>query len=1342
MTGGQRPRIYARIRPEQETEDNLFDFFDDQQLCLESKDAQQLTYNFDRVFGPDSKQTDVLDAVTKGPGGILNALKSGYDATVFAYGQTGSGKTYSMEGGGDWATNERERGLVPRLLQLIFNDMGSDSDISDLQVAISFTELYNESIRDLLQSKADLPVHQEASGGFAPKGAMKAVCSTMEEAIRVYQKGSFARSTESTNMNATSSRSHALLIVDLNWMVTGRGRRHARLNLLDLAGSEGLVKTGNVVGSLRAKEGIMINLSLLCLKRVVDCLAKANRPSHIPFRESKLTRLLQSSLGGNNVLHILLALRNQRSNREESVDALRFASACARMRLAPKQNTMSTTVSDMPGIIKDQLSKIDNLERENAELRARMEEKENLYKGLENLPVHSSALREELMDTESQIRAAQERVNSLVTLQEFMRAAFAAAREGDATAMDKLRQELANARATSPSAGKRRGNTPTSGVRPGSASSVVSTGENLAREIAEAEEELEQELRGLSADLSVLNSNKADLELQLRNAGELSAVGPEGVTGAEALTTGPSVQPSAFVSAITSPRTGAAAPGTDEVHVTEQLRRARESETSAQAELEDLRRRLRDVERERDDLLAETSSLQDKLQRESAERSEEATTYHESVTTTRLELRELQAREAEHAEQLANLKGDHAAMAAREAEALADLERAKADAALRSDAAVAAEAKLQDLKRRAVALREQVRSLGAQPVELLATPRTDVRRAPSVPPLNVGDVDDQGYSDDLEAPSDDFHDTGVSAKSPRRELMDGDGAAARMDPREGDQDYHSAKDGAGDGPHGSVASRARHGPQDAEFAALERALDDARHAAESAIDRADKAEAAHAQTQSLLSEAEQRVAEMRATLATHQAESAASLRKLEEGAARDAALVASLRTDVQRERAELTKLSAARQALVVERTEREEALRKQAEDARARERTAVEREVATAAERDEAMRKVERLETAEAAAGPKEALHRSPAVAAAAAAAANPLPSLDEMLELVEAETASERAEEEDAALRAEVSRAVAELPSVGACNGLRALVEVSNQSRAATLRLFREVGGPAKLATMLQSSEASYVIPYVLDEEGVRDFLHALHGLPEGRASGWARLQSLLLEANDLRSKVYAATAVAGLARCSTEARGELCAHGFGQALLQTLQWCAVQPVPPQEVQRHACAALAELLEGQEDLKLTLVELGVLQLLLALLSTVPDVIRAAVTCIGRLAGGSEACSDRLVAQGALPTLCSLLWDRALLGNDAMIAELAALALANVAASSQAAMDALRMRRDFYALRLELLGALGLAAGSRLVRPALGGAPRGSCSSHTSSRGTRPGRHPASLRRRRRKMGP
>ena len=145
------------------------------------------------------------------------------------------------------------------------------------------------------------------------------------------------RATAETKMNEASSRSHALLMLSVAWSEQ-RGKSHAQLNLVDLAGSEGMKKTGNDQSSQSAKEGIRINLSLTKLALTVKCLAEGSR--HIPYRESKLTMMLAKGLGGNNMLHIILALSNSRREVSESTACLRFGQSCLSMTVNPNANKL------------------------------------------------------------------------------------------------------------------------------------------------------------------------------------------------------------------------------------------------------------------------------------------------------------------------------------------------------------------------------------------------------------------------------------------------------------------------------------------------------------------------------------------------------------------------------------------------------------------------------------------------------------------------------------------------------------------------------------------------------------------------------------------------------------------------------------------------------------------------------------------------------------------------------------------------------------------------------------------------------------------------------------------
>ena len=168
------------------------------------------------------------------------------------------------------------------------------------------------------------------------------------------------RATASTNMNSESSRSHALLILQVAW-VEKKGKSFASLNLVDLAGSEGMKKTGATGANM--KEGIKINLSLTKLAFVVKCLAEGAK--HIPFRESKLTMMLQKGLAGKSLLHIILALSNSKLQVQEGTACLRFGQSCLSMTVNASANAMEKEQQEMRSVIKEQIQEINTLQDEN-----------------------------------------------------------------------------------------------------------------------------------------------------------------------------------------------------------------------------------------------------------------------------------------------------------------------------------------------------------------------------------------------------------------------------------------------------------------------------------------------------------------------------------------------------------------------------------------------------------------------------------------------------------------------------------------------------------------------------------------------------------------------------------------------------------------------------------------------------------------------------------------------------------------------------------------------------------------------------------------------------------------
>ncbi|KAG8917130.1 kinesin motor protein cin8, partial [Tulasnella sp. 417] len=280
--------------------------------------APTKTYPFDRVFGPEADQAMIYNDVVQP---ILEEVVQGYNCTLFAYGQTGTGKTYTMQGdltpsvtGGPCA----DAGMVPRVLSRLYKYL--ESSVADYSVKLSYVELYNEELRDLLAPEMSAPAGSAqpmglagtANGGGlkifdeAGTGKRGVLIQGLEDtpvkdfnhAIALLRKGSHRRQIASTKFNDHSSRSHSIFTITVHTKETcskgDEALRVGKLNLVDLAGSENIGRSG--AENKRAREAGMINQSLLTLGRVINALV--DQSPHVPYRESKLTRLLQDSLGG------------------------------------------------------------------------------------------------------------------------------------------------------------------------------------------------------------------------------------------------------------------------------------------------------------------------------------------------------------------------------------------------------------------------------------------------------------------------------------------------------------------------------------------------------------------------------------------------------------------------------------------------------------------------------------------------------------------------------------------------------------------------------------------------------------------------------------------------------------------------------------------------------------------------------------------------------------------------------------------------------------------------------------------------------------------------------------
>jgi len=292
------------------------------------------TFTFDAVYDVNSRQLD-LYAETFAP--LVDSVLDGFNGTIFAYGQTGTGKTYTMEG----VKNDNEkRGVIPNSFEHIFSHIAK-SENQQYLVRASYLEIYMEDVRDLLSKEQtkNLELKERPDTGVYVKDLSSFVCKSISEIEHVMNVGNQNRSVGRTNMNEHSSRSHAIFIITVECSETDtEGESHIRvgkMNLVDLAGSERQAKTG-AVGE-RLKEATKINLSLSALGNVISALVDG-KSVHVPYRDSKLTRLLQDSLGGNAKTIMVANIGPANYNYDETITTLRYANRAKNIKNKPRVN--------------------------------------------------------------------------------------------------------------------------------------------------------------------------------------------------------------------------------------------------------------------------------------------------------------------------------------------------------------------------------------------------------------------------------------------------------------------------------------------------------------------------------------------------------------------------------------------------------------------------------------------------------------------------------------------------------------------------------------------------------------------------------------------------------------------------------------------------------------------------------------------------------------------------------------------------------------------------------------------------------------------------------------------
>jgi len=380
-TVGENIQVLARFRPmsEQEIESQgereCVEFGDNGTSCvlaIESPQAE-VEFAFSRVFQPMASQEDVYEAVSP----TILSVVNGINASILAYGQTGSGKTHTMMGPNgaksliDGVFDDPQLGIIPRALLELQNHASRSEGAVSLRV--SYIEIYQEKVRDLLTivKAQDKLKGQQVSGitsdndrGLFLPDVVELPVESAREAMEIMQKGNKYRTKACTKMNQESSRSHAIFVVSVENNADPVNRKFAQLYLVDLAGSERADKTG--VWGKQLDEAKIINKSLLALGQVIVNLSE--KASHIPYRDSKLTRVLQNVLGGNSRTTLICAASPHPDNANESLSTLRFGNRASRIRNETRMNIVLD-----PKELKKQLDKakmeIEELKRENAILR-------------------------------------------------------------------------------------------------------------------------------------------------------------------------------------------------------------------------------------------------------------------------------------------------------------------------------------------------------------------------------------------------------------------------------------------------------------------------------------------------------------------------------------------------------------------------------------------------------------------------------------------------------------------------------------------------------------------------------------------------------------------------------------------------------------------------------------------------------------------------------------------------------------------------------------------------------------------------------------------------------------
>jgi len=356
MSHAANVNVICRFRPMNELEKTS----GNEQVCVftsptslqfnSTREKNRYRFNFDRIFPPSSTQQDIYSFGVKG---IIDSVLDGYNGTVLAYGQTSSGKTYTMQGEMGLADT---MGIIPRMIEHVFKFIKEQNSFSEFTLKVSMIEIYQERIRDLLDvTRVNLPIREDSIKGIYVDGCSERYVASSKDVLDALELGSNNRAQAATNMNEHSSRSHSIFILTIGQNNKKEGySKVGKLYLVDLAGSEKISKTGATGYIL--EEAKIINKSLTTLGRVINNLTDG-KSQHVPYRESKLTRVLQESLGGNSKTCLIITCSPSIYNESETLSTLRFGERAKKIKNKPKINK-EVTVAELQRIVDDLKDKL------------------------------------------------------------------------------------------------------------------------------------------------------------------------------------------------------------------------------------------------------------------------------------------------------------------------------------------------------------------------------------------------------------------------------------------------------------------------------------------------------------------------------------------------------------------------------------------------------------------------------------------------------------------------------------------------------------------------------------------------------------------------------------------------------------------------------------------------------------------------------------------------------------------------------------------------------------------------------------------------------------------------